>query len=124
MHLRVAALSCAVLAISSSPVNGGEGLTMRIWPATSMAPAILTVQVTVETDGDNRLLEVVAESEDFYRSSEIRLDGSNAPRVNVFEFRSLPGGVYQVSGRLTRTRGKRFSVFHWFRVMHGGPSGH
>ncbi|HZP48639.1 MAG TPA: hypothetical protein VFB07_08895 [Vicinamibacterales bacterium] len=41
-------------------------------------------------------MEIVAESEDFYRSSEIQLDGDSAPRTTQFEFRSLPPGTYEV----------------------------
>ena len=51
-----------------------------------------------------------AESIDFYRSSEIELDGENAPRTNMFEFRSLPSGTYEV--RVTLRAGDGHSVAH------------
>ena len=39
---------------------------------------------------------MVAESPEFYRSSETQLDGERAPRTAIFEFRALPRGTYQV----------------------------
>ena len=61
----------------------------------------------MEADADNRILEVVAEAPDFRRSSQISLDGERAPRLNVFEFRALPTGVYEVSGTLVGPNGTR-----------------
>ena len=45
-------------------------------------------------------MKVVAESGDFYRASEVELEGDKAPRTNTFEFRSLPPGTYQVTATL------------------------
>ena len=84
------------------------------------APGFLTVQASVETDADNRLLQVVAESPDFYRSSQIQLDGANAPRVKVIEFRNLPTGLYQVTGTLIGTQGPRATVL---RIANVAPTG-
>ncbi len=71
-------------------------LSMRVSPAVAFAPANLIVRATVTTNAANRAMEIVAESEDFYRSSEIQLDGDSAPRTTQFEFRSLPPGTYEV----------------------------
>jgi len=48
---------------------------------------------------------VVAESTEFYRSSEIELDGARAPRTSLFEFRSLPPGTYEVRATLRAVDG-------------------
>src|SRR5262245_62039003 len=88
-------------------IDGGEAMQMRVSPAVSVAPALLTVRINLESAEDNRALQVVAESADFYRSSEITLNGSNTNRLNVFEFRNLPSGVYYVTGVLTGVHGKR-----------------
>ena len=71
-------------------------LVIHVTPAVSFAPGNLMVRATVESNAANRAVEIVAESEDFYRSSEIQLDGDNAPRTSTFEFRSLPPGMYEV----------------------------
>jgi hypothetical protein len=80
---------------------------MRVTPLVAFAPGFLTVSVTVPADAENRSLQVVAESSDFYRSSQVSLDGKNAPPLNVFKFRDLPSGVYQITSVLTGATGQR-----------------
>ena len=85
------------LFLSSAPsVNASERLALAVSPRHSFAPASLVVRVHVTPDVANRALEVVAESEDYYRSSRIQLDGDGAPATSVLECRSLPGGDYDV----------------------------
>jgi hypothetical protein len=73
-----------------------DPMTLRVTPAVAFAPANLIVRATIENNSANRSVEIVAESEDFYRSSEIELEGNTAPRTSMFEFRSLPPGAYEV----------------------------
>jgi hypothetical protein len=89
-----------LLAAYTMPVGAGERMTVRVSPAVSFAPANLNVRAQIESDAQNRAVEIVAESTDFYRSSEIQLDGENAPRTSTFEFRSLPPGRYEVTATL------------------------
>ena len=98
------------------PLEAGERLAMRVTPAMALEPAVLTVRAMIEADADNRTLEVVAQSADFYRSSSIQLDGQSAPRLNVFEFRNLPTGMYEVTSTLTNSHGQRVSASKLFRV--------
>ena len=106
---------CLLLAVST--VNGGEPLQMKVTPAMSLAPGFLTVKVRVEAAPENRRLQVVAESADYYRSSEISLDGANGAPLNVFEFRDLPTGLYHVTGTLVGTRGLRARASGLARVQ-------
>src|SRR5436190_23545603 len=78
------------------PARAGERMTLRVTPAVAFAPANLIVRTMIEADARNRAVEVVAESNDYYRSSEMQLDGDQAPRTTTFEFRSLPPGNYEV----------------------------
>jgi hypothetical protein len=98
------------------PLSAGERLAMRLTPAMALEPAQLTVRATVAANPDNRLLEVVAQSADFYRSSAIELDGASAPQLNVFEFRNLPTGTYDVTTMLIDSRGQRIAASRTFRV--------
>ena len=82
------------------PLGAGDRMTIRVSPEISFAPAHLVVRATVEQARENRAIEIVAESDDFYRSSMIELEGDRAPRIETIEFRSLPGGQYEVSVRL------------------------
>jgi len=113
---RVAAFLGICLLVATRSLNGGEPLRMQVTPSVSRAPALLTVRVNVEAAADNRLLQVAAESPDFYRSSQIQIDGANTPTVNVFEFRNLPSGVYQVTGVLVGVNGRRALVSRLAKV--------
>jgi hypothetical protein len=72
----------------------------------AFAPANLVVRATIEANAENRAVEIIAESADFYRSSQIQLEGNKAPRTNQFEFRSLPPGTYEVRALLIGTDGQ------------------
>lgn len=104
MMLRACLLGL-LIASSTLPARAGEKLTIRVSPAVAFAPANLVVRATIEADAQNRAVEIVAESNEFYRSSEVQLDGENAPRTNSFEFRSLPSGNYEVKATLFNQSG-------------------
>lgn len=88
------------------PLGAGEKMTLKVSPAVAFAPANLIVRATIIADADNRAVEIVAESADFYRSSMIELEGDKAARTNQFEFRSLPPGTYEVRAKLFGANGE------------------
>jgi hypothetical protein len=88
------------------PIGAGERITVRVSPAVAFAPANLIVRAMIEADEQNRAVQIIAESEDFYRSSEIQLEGDRAPRTSTFEFRSLPPGTYEVRALLLGAGGQ------------------
>ena len=95
---------------SAGALNGKETLHMRISPTMARAPALLTVRVNVEAAADNRSLQVIAESADFYRSSQVDLAGQDSVPVQVFEFRNVPTGLYHITGVLMGVNGPRATV--------------
>lgn len=97
---------CWLMLAAATRVDVGERLTMAVSPAQSFAPTTLTIRVHVKPDAENRALEIVAESGDYYRSSRIPLDGYEAPRTIVVELRSLPVGDYEVRGALVDGSGR------------------
>jgi hypothetical protein len=107
---RIAAFVIFSVVAATQTLNAREPLRMQVSPAVARAPAMLTVRVSLDTADDNRLLQVVAESADFYRSSEIQIDGAHTPPLSVFEFRNLPTGVYYVTGVLVGVHGRRALV--------------
>jgi hypothetical protein len=88
-------------------VGAGEPIVVTVYPAVSMAPANVKVEARIEAHAANRAIEISADSQNFYRSSTIPLDGASAPRINVFEFRGLPGGKYEVTAVLIGDDGRR-----------------
>src|SRR6187401_2412625 len=86
---RTRVLLGGALLMMAVPAGAGATLAMRVSPAFSYAPATLIVQLSIAPDSDNRVVRVIAESADFYRSSDIALEGDRAPRTNVIRYRSL-----------------------------------
>ena len=67
---------------------------MVVTPSKSMAPATIRVRVGVAPDADNRVLNVIADSGAYYRSSEIQLDGDRARRASWWSSsRASPAAV-------------------------------
>ena len=91
--------------LTAAPINGTESLKMSVSPAQSLAPAYLRVRLTVEPNAVNRTVGVVAESDDYFRSSELPLQGEDGPRTILFEFRGVPSGDYQIRGLIGDARG-------------------
>jgi hypothetical protein len=94
---------------AAAPMRASDRLALRVSPTVSFAPANLVVRTTILANEENRSIEVVAESEDFYRSSEMPLEGDRAPRTTSFEFRSLPTGSYQVRAILKGVSGRELA---------------
>jgi hypothetical protein len=109
--MRLAILLCGFL-LSVTPLGGGESLKMSVSPEQSFAPANLFVRLGIEPDAANRIVEVVAESGDFYRSSQVALEGEGGPRTVILQFRNLPGGSYEVRGVVTDNQGREVAVAH------------
>ena len=99
-----------IFALFISPalsLNASERLTLAVSPHHSFAPANFMVRVHVPPDIANRMLEVVAESADYYRSSQFQLDGIDAPATRLLEFRDVPGGDYEVQATVTDNAGRQ-----------------
>jgi hypothetical protein len=108
MTWRAVVLGMAIMA-AAAPMRANDRLALRVSPTVSFAPANLVVRTTIPANEENRSIEVVAESEDFYRSSEMPLEGDRAPRTTSFEFRSLPTGSYQVRAILKGVSGRELA---------------
>lgn len=81
-----------------APLGGTESLKINVSPEQAIAPANLHIRVTVQPNAMNRTVGVAAESEDYFRSSEIALEGDQGPRTVIFEFRGVPSGLYEIRG--------------------------
>ena len=120
--MRVHIFAGALLLSSAVSINATEPLTMNVSPVQSFAPTNLTIRVQVEPDASNRALEIAAESDEYYRSSRIQIDGAGAPRTIWLEIRNLPDGVYDVRGTLINSAGRDRAAAHT-QVIVLGPAG-
>jgi hypothetical protein len=120
MNVRVALFGIFMLTAALRLSAGGR-MTLKVSPVVGFAPVNLIVRASIVADADNRAMEIVAESRDFYRSSTVQLEGEKAPRTSQFEFRSLPSGVYEVRANLFGSNGTpRASIRQQINVMASG----
>jgi hypothetical protein len=78
-------------------LHANDFLQLHVSPVLSERGDML-VQVLVTRDADNQWMKVTAESEGYYSSSEMELEGEYSPRVKVIRFRGVPAGWYEVTG--------------------------
>ena len=95
-HITRIALVTAGLFVSATALNAGNSLSLRVSPRISTAPGYVLVTATVERHPDNRTLEIAANSPDFFRSSEIQLDGASAPMSHFMDWKEVPAGKYDL----------------------------
>ena len=95
---------------ASGTTDANEKLTLRVTPNVSSAPSTVIARATVAKNSDNRWLHIEADSGEFFRSSEIQLDGDRAPLVTEIRLPNLPGGEYTVVAVLRNTMGEETIV--------------
>ncbi len=93
-----------------SPVQGSQRMQVQVYPRVASAPANILISVGFARNADNRVLRVIAESDDFFRSSEVQINGDSGPRVSSFTFRSLPPGWYSLEAELIGSNGRTREV--------------
>lgn len=71
-------------------------LELRLVTRFALAPASLQSLVRVPPHPDNRLLRVLIDGDQFYRSSDTQLDGVDAAASYFFTWHKLPPGSYSI----------------------------
>ena len=90
-----------VLGVLSTPRSPAKELVeIKVRGYYFAAPATVPMVVAVEPAARNRMLVVEADSDDYFRSSAIELEGENEKRLHTVEFRSLPAGTYEIRARV------------------------
>lgn len=116
-------LVLGMLLTATGAAGANEPLALRVSPAFSFAPANFVIQANVDRDADNRSMEVIADSAEFYRSSTIALEGERAPRTSRFEFRSLPPGDYEITATVIGADGRqRATARQQVKVLESGTA--
>lgn len=108
--MKTGRLVAGVLLLIGPSVGARSPLDLHVSPTVSAAPATLRIRATVAPDGDNRLVAIIADSESFFRSSEVPLEGDKAPRNIFVEYPGLPPGAYEIRGVLVGSDGKQRAV--------------
>jgi hypothetical protein len=105
-----------VTAVAATGLAREERLRVQVYPSFAQAPALVRIQAMVAPAAENRALEIVADSGNYYRSSTIELSGAASARAYTVEFRSVPEGVYQVQVVL-RDSDSRVRATLYYRVV-------
>jgi uncharacterized protein (DUF58 family) len=108
--MKLGALVVATTLFAGSPMAARPTIELHVSPRVSAAPATLRIRVTVVPHTENRAVAIVADSDAFFRSSEVALEGEKSPRNIVVEYRDLPAGAYEVRGVLVDVRGKAVAI--------------
>ena len=84
--------------------------------------AILGVRAVfrIHEDSRNRRLRVVIDSGDHYQSSDIQLDGADAPKIQEVFWKALPPGNYTLEAVVHRAAGPSSRVERRFELI-GDP---
>jgi hypothetical protein len=118
--MRIQTWVCCFLLSTAAPLGAGERLTIAVSPAQSFAPSDLMVRVHVAPDAANRALVIVADGDNYYRSSVIQIDGESGPRMMMLELRSVPGGDYEIRAAVVDGAGHELGSVRKQAVVLGG----
>jgi hypothetical protein len=91
----VAAGGTAAGGTDAAPSSSRPAL-LQLLPRNVFGPADVEALVRVPRHPENRRLRVVIDSERYYRSTEIQLDGDESPEMHAVRWRSVPPGAYVV----------------------------
>jgi hypothetical protein len=99
-----------LVALGATGPKAEEPVRIAASPAFAFAPALLRVRVRVEPNAANRTLTITADSDGYYRSSLIALDGDTSERTFFVEFKRVPAGQYQLSAVVRNGSGENVAV--------------
>jgi hypothetical protein len=98
-------------------VKAGDPLTLQITPRFSNAPAFVRSRVHVEPNTENRMLRLSVDSDRYYRSSDIPLEGDQAAESHWVDWKQLPAGRYEFVATVLGPTGPRIQRRMTFEVL-------
>ena len=108
----------AVFVVLSTVSAEQSRLRLNVWPTITQAPAVVRIEVLLEPNDENRSLEIVVDSGEYYRSSTIELDGAGAARFHSVQYRAMPAGTYDVRVLVRGAGGATLASDHrWVDVI-------
>jgi hypothetical protein len=103
-------MTVLLLALGATGPKAQEPVRIAASPTFAFAPALLRVRVRVEPNAANRTLTVTADSDSYYRSSLIELEGDASERTFFVEFKRVPAGQYQLSAVVRDGGGEHMAI--------------
>jgi hypothetical protein len=90
------AATSTFLVVAGLATTAQEVVEIRLRARYFSEPATVRITVAVEPDADNRVLQIEADGEAMFRSTQVRLSGAHAKRLHTIEFKNLLAGQYIV----------------------------
>jgi hypothetical protein len=84
-----------------------QGVEIRLSTRFAMEQEIVRGLIRVAPHPDNRFLRVEIDSPDFFRGSDVTLEGELAARNHFFSWKSLPPGSYELVVTVLGSEGVR-----------------
>jgi hypothetical protein len=120
---RTTLVTAAILVLASlAPTLPAKSVVqIRMRGFVFVAPATVPVTIAVEPAAANRTLIVEADSDNYFRSSAVTLEGEDEKRLHLIEFKSLPAGSYTVRARVMSTTDVLGTASEGLIVSGAGP---
>jgi hypothetical protein len=115
-----AAVAAGVLTAGTAEAQG-QGVEVRVSSRFAVAQETVRSLVRVAPHPDNRLLRVAIDSPDFFRSSDVPLEGALAARNHFFAWKALPPGSYELVVIVMGADGPRTRRQLTFEVVGAAP---
>ena len=103
-------MTVLLLALAATGPKAQEPVRIAASPTFAFAPALLRVRVRVEPNAANRTLTITADSDGYYRSSLMELEGDTSEKTFFVEFKRVPAGQYQLSAVVRNGSGENLAV--------------
>jgi hypothetical protein len=87
--------------------NDNARLTLEVSPNAALAGTYVRARIRVPPDVENRMLRLSVESSNYFRSSDVTLNGADAPITHIVPLRALPAGSYAVVATVYGVDGER-----------------
>ena len=116
---RILVLAWLVALFGTGAVVGArdQPILITLGPSISFEPGNIRIVTRVEPSAENRALVIEVESGSHYSSSEVPLEGDQAPRSRSIFLKNLPAGEYQVVATLHTTSGPATIARNTFQVV-------
>jgi hypothetical protein len=85
-------------------------VAVRLTPSVAFGPVDVRALVQVEPHPENRLLRITIDSAEYYRSTDIQLDGTDAAKSHFVTWPAVPPGSYVFMAIVYGSTGTRDQV--------------
>ncbi len=109
------------IASTSQLVAADAPITIAVRPAVTVARGNAQLKVFVERNDRNRVLQWEVDGPNYYRSSQMDLQGASAPRAWMFYVRDLPEGDYDIRVTVKRDDRSNAMAASTIKVLPGQP---